>query len=251
MPRTFLAALVVCFVCGAEIDAPVAARESAERTKRLVQVARLWGMIKYLHPYLAYKDIDWDAALVVALPKIRQAQSVDDYRAAVSEMLKALGDPLTSIATDSGPDRKAAYKKESDGLIVVDLSQQLDAAPRRELFQDVQSLEKHLALATAVVVDLRTGQGDASFWSEFILGDIAGTLVPAAVQAPTERFVMHSGYRPQSGTTSGGYYSGFITRSSPIATVLSREAPSARPDFQSFSTSRMKPNVRARAISFR
>ena len=219
MPKTFLAALVISLVGGAGIGAPVAARDSATRIERLARVARLWGTVKFLHPYLAYRDIDWDAALVAAIPKIRQAASVEEYRQAVDEMLKALGDPVTTVVSaETPPDRKAPpwtalYKKETDGLIVVDLWQQLDAAPRGELFPAVQSLKKQLPLSPAVVVDLRTGQGGWSFWSDYILRDLARALVPGPVQAPTERFVMHSGYRPQSGTTSGGYYSGFVTQS--------------------------------------
>ena len=219
MPKTFLAALVISLIGGAGIGAPVAARDSATPVERLARVARLWGTVKFLHPYLAYRDIDWDAALVAAIPKIRQAASVEEYRQAVDEMLKALGDPLTSVmSAETAPDRKAPpwtalYKKETDGLIVVDLWQQLDAAPRGELFPAVQSLKKQLPLSPAVVVDLRTGEGGESFWSEYILRDLARALVPGSVQAPTERFVMHSGYRPQSGSTSGGYYSGFVTQS--------------------------------------
>src|SRR6478672_3573499 len=40
-------------------------------TERLVHVVKLWGQIRYLHPWLAYKDVDWDSALVNALPKVR------------------------------------------------------------------------------------------------------------------------------------------------------------------------------------
>jgi hypothetical protein len=39
-------------------------------------VCKLWGAAKYFHPYLAYRDdIDWDAALVSAIPKVNAANS--------------------------------------------------------------------------------------------------------------------------------------------------------------------------------
>ena len=58
---------------------------------RLIATGRLWLTVKYFHPLLAYrKDIDWDKALVDALPKIRAAKTVDEYSAAVQAILKAL-----------------------------------------------------------------------------------------------------------------------------------------------------------------
>jgi C-terminal processing protease CtpA/Prc len=63
-------------------------------TDRLLATGRLWITVKYFHPYLAYRDIDWDQALVKALPQIRSAQTVEQYQAAVSSMMNALeGEP--------------------------------------------------------------------------------------------------------------------------------------------------------------
>ena len=48
----------------------------AARIDRLVGVARLWAAVKYFHPYLAYRsDIDWDAALIKAIPLVTAART--------------------------------------------------------------------------------------------------------------------------------------------------------------------------------
>src|SRR6476659_4148319 len=39
--------------------AAAAATEDA-RIARLIGLAKAWGTVKYFHPYLAYRDIDWD-----------------------------------------------------------------------------------------------------------------------------------------------------------------------------------------------
>jgi C-terminal processing protease CtpA/Prc len=62
---------------------------------RLVATGKLWTTVKYFHPYLAYRDIDWDKALVDALPRIRSAATPAEYAAAVQSMLDALKDPTT------------------------------------------------------------------------------------------------------------------------------------------------------------
>jgi len=64
---------------------------------RLIQTAKLWITVKYFHPYLAYRNIDWDKALIDALPKIRAAQNKQDYAAALQSMLQALEDPATRV----------------------------------------------------------------------------------------------------------------------------------------------------------
>jgi hypothetical protein len=58
-----------------------AAEPMPDRTARVVGAARVWAKAKFFHPYLAYKDLDWDAAFVKALPKIEAAATIDQYSA--------------------------------------------------------------------------------------------------------------------------------------------------------------------------
>ncbi|HEX2225470.1 MAG TPA: hypothetical protein VHN15_14810, partial [Thermoanaerobaculia bacterium] len=69
----------------------------ALRLQRLEHLARLWGGIEHFHPYLTYREIDWDQALLEALPRVRAAESPDAYAAAVRSMLDRLGDPATLV----------------------------------------------------------------------------------------------------------------------------------------------------------
>ena len=68
------------------------------RTDRIARLCKVWGTVRYLHPYLAYKDIDWDAALIKSLPKVRAAKDTDEFAQIVQEMLDALGDPTTRVS---------------------------------------------------------------------------------------------------------------------------------------------------------
>ena len=53
-----------------QIDKP-----DSVRIERLAALGKLWGTIKYFHPYLAYKTINWDSALVQAIPKVNAANN--------------------------------------------------------------------------------------------------------------------------------------------------------------------------------
>ena len=66
------------------------------RVARLVGLAKVWGTVKYFHPYLAYRDIDWDKALVETIPKVNAAKSAQEYEAAINQMLAVLNDSTHS-----------------------------------------------------------------------------------------------------------------------------------------------------------
>lgn len=73
------------------------AQSSGTEKDRLLAVGKLWITVKYFHPYVAYRDIDWDKALVDALPKIRSAKTQADYASAIQSMLDTLHDPATRV----------------------------------------------------------------------------------------------------------------------------------------------------------
>lgn len=64
----------------------------------LVSAAKLWNMIRYLHPRVTGDSTAWDSALVAALPKIEAAHSDEELAVALDSMLKTLQDPCTRIA---------------------------------------------------------------------------------------------------------------------------------------------------------
>ena len=74
-----------------------AARSVSEKLRidRLARLGKAWGTVRYVHPFLAYQDLDWDAAIIKAIPKVEAAKTKDEYAAAVGEMLAMLGDPAT------------------------------------------------------------------------------------------------------------------------------------------------------------
>ncbi|MBV8819365.1 MAG: hypothetical protein JO022_13485 [Acidobacteriaceae bacterium] len=86
--RPFKAALAAVTVA-ALLHAADPAKTS--ENDRLIQTAKLWIAVKYFHPSLVSgNNIDWDKALIDALPKIRAAQNLDEYAAAMRSMLEVV-----------------------------------------------------------------------------------------------------------------------------------------------------------------
>jgi C-terminal processing protease CtpA/Prc len=203
------------------------AQPDAKGTERLVSLCKVWGTVRYLHPYLAYKDIDWDAALIAALPRVEAAKDDNEFRAAVQAMLDRLGDPGTRVASKAARapvDQPASADKgekdrplfswlENDVLAI-----HLDRAPALAKLRDQKTRGTLLAAvkkASGVIIDLRS-EDETSFLVSFVLTWVHPLLPAREVRAPAERYLVHSGYRPQTGVTSGGYFSAFQTTAAQV-----------------------------------
>src|SRR5215470_9765096 len=94
---SFLSILILLSIVCATARAQSQAFEPSVENMRLARLsglARVWGAVKYFHPYLAYKDIDWDKALIDTIPKVNAARTGEEYRAAISQMPSVLNDPF-------------------------------------------------------------------------------------------------------------------------------------------------------------
>src|SRR5205823_2655683 len=126
-------------------------QQAPSETDRLVATGKLWITVKYFHPYLAYRDIDWDKALVDALPKIRAARGHADYASAIQSMLDSLHDPSTYVLPDSANQSTGSIKIENmpDGTLIV--SQSTDQHSAAEAAQELKAALKS---AHKIVFDL-------------------------------------------------------------------------------------------------
>ncbi|WP_437278469.1 S41 family peptidase [Sorangium sp. So ce375] len=188
--------------------------------QRLAALAAVWGTVKLFHPRLAAERFDWDGPLVRAVPKVRTAADDAAFAAAVGEMLATLGDPATGIeppqearattvSSTPAPSPAAAsitHRRDSDVLIV-----NLRAVKDRLENQDwsaIQAVREEIETSTRIVIDFRMGEDTiGSPWTA--LQQLAPVLVWRDLSGPATRTVVWSGWPPQTGYSSGGYYRGF------------------------------------------
>jgi C-terminal processing protease CtpA/Prc len=223
--RRFLASSSLLFLL--VLTLPAAGAPPPPGVDRLARLAKLWGTVRYLHPYLAYKEIDWDGALVRAIPGVRAARTPAEYAATVQTMLAALGDPATRV--QAVPQRSplppagkppAPFRWLDAGTLSVYLRPDADTGMDEAAFQAaMRSLSGELSKAKAVIVDIR-GMG-FPYPAEYVLHDLANALSSRPVEEPAQRYRLHSGFRDQVGPGYGGYYSGFEVR------AVDRYAPPA------------------------
>ncbi|HEX9670628.1 MAG TPA: S41 family peptidase [Thermoanaerobaculia bacterium] len=218
MRRAVLACLLVVLAAP-----PLRGEESAPADRRWQRVAglcRAWTAAKYLHPGLWQSAQDWDAAFAAAAAVIDGAAPTARYREVAAAMLGTLGDPATEVAAPEpaaggsageepapAPDRPL-LRELGDGVLLVDLPSVQRARDAVAALAEAE-LEEKLPAAKGLVFDLRFGA--PNFWAAWAVERAAPQLVPRAVQGPARRWIVHWGYAPQRGSSSGGYRSGLVT----------------------------------------
>jgi C-terminal processing protease CtpA/Prc len=222
------------------------AASDRQRIERLADAGRLWGYVKFVHPALAYRDIDWDQALIRALPAIRAARTAEDYAAAINSMLAALNDPWTRAAVAPHPD--AAAKKGSiappptspptplraaDDVLILDvtgfarLNAAEDKAAGAALADAYTKLKAESATAKGIVLDLRIpsdGDGYLLFTVDSSLRVLVRRLLNRPVVLGTLRSRLHYGYPAQGGFQSGNYAALLATQSPGVIVGQSKAA---------------------------
>ena len=187
------------------------------KTERLVALCKLWGTVKYFHPYLAYRAIDWDGALVTAIAEVSVAQDSEAYAAAVETMLATLGDPATRVVAQGAveEDPPLPTHQLTDDHILVITATSYDAQFSIAL-ERMKACVAEVKGARGVVFDVRAR--DLPRWRGaleviFSWSGVAEALTTVPVVAPGQRSRMHVGFAPQQGMTSGGlFYSSFVVR---------------------------------------
>ena len=214
-----LASLVLAAASTGYAEAPAV---SGAALDRLTNAARLWGDVRYLHPYVVSRDIDWDRAFIDAVPEFLAARDVESYRRALDGMLAPLGDPVTRVVSVPAPVTQRPAPGEPPPLfrwvdhegevLVVELARTLEARGFPAIWGLSGELGPVLPKAKAVVMDLRPSGPDADvqWYLDSALEQLAPLISAQACETPRRRMLLHSGYAPQSGTSSGGYYSSWV-----------------------------------------
>jgi hypothetical protein len=137
------------------------------RLDRLVALCKLWSAVKLFHPYLACRDdIDWDKALIEAIPKASAAKTPDDYASAVDAMLHVLHDSASHIMRKddrhaekpavSGRPLDPSFRYTPDQILLINMTHYEDLQDVDGAFQRFGALAKEIPKTRAALFDLRS-----------------------------------------------------------------------------------------------
>ena len=245
----FLSLLILGSAFCQTLQAQPSSTEDA-RIARLAGLAKVWGTVKYFHPFLAYRNIDWDKALIETIQSVNTAKTPQDYAAALNKMLAVLNDKSTRAEIDSGtkPNGSATVDaaklvRSENGVLIIDSTQ-----IARTISNDISALNKlvttvneSLPKASSVIFDARGAtkptEIDAYHFDIFLRQTLAGMLDDTVVLGAT-RYRMHNGYATQIGAGANFYYSALVssapqtivgrskTKTPPIVFIINQNSPS-------------------------
>ena len=207
------------------------------------------GEVKYFHPYLAYREIDWDKALVEAIPKVNAARTPEDYQNALNQMLAVLNDKSTRAereASEQAPVPKATdarLVRTENGALIIEATRVAQAAAKDVTAVNgfVTSINQAITNSSSVIIDAR-GTGklteiEAYHFENFMRQTLTGML-DTTVTLGSTRYRMHNGYATQTGGGASFYYSALVnsapqtingrskTKTPPIAFIINEHTPS-------------------------
>ena len=245
----FLSVLILGSAFCRTVQAKPSSPEDA-RIARLAGLAKVWGTVKYFHPFLAYRNIDWDKALIETIQSVNTAKSPQDYEAALNKMLAALNDKSTraEIHTETKPNASAPVDaaklvRSENGVLIVDAAQvaRAVASDISALNKLVTTVNESLPKASSVIFDARGAtkatEIEAYHFDNFLRQTLAGMLDDTVVLGAT-RYRMHNGYATQTGAGANFYYSALVssapqtitgrskTKTPPVVFVINQNSPS-------------------------
>lgn len=243
MMRTIWSLLVALMLLSDGFSAADQIDSAAVRVNRLAGLCRVWGAVKYFHPYLAYKDIDWDSALIQTIPKVNRSSTAADYKSAIEGMLSFISDPNTYVLDSSYLRPPAKINREDslqpymrttdDDFAVIVASDYGQFAEEDYAAGQLQDLFVDAAQTHGIVIDIRRLVSPAnpvsdsiartSFRSAFLKA--LPVLLHDDVLMASSRRRIHVGYIPQVTANANGYHSAFSYRNAVKMTAAGRDYP--------------------------
>lgn len=254
-----------------------------DQIERVAKLAELYGHVKFFHPYLGYKPINWDSAFAATAPLVANAKTDEETVTAIRQLLAVLNDAATTVQRTTKPaatttvtpaDSTQVYFTP-DSTLVLKTNGYASASDYERSIEKVGMLANLLPKARAVLLNLRSNRQLSEFESEgfqyaFQYVGLERLLSADPFTTAGVRLRNYSGFAPESGGSSGGYWSGYYTLSGqtiqprrtaknrPLAILVNKDAvltPSlfalrTRPHVQFYSTDTLSDAQLARTVSF-
>ena len=180
------------------------------QVERLAALGKLWGKVKYFHPYLTYKEINWDSALVKAIPKVYKSKNKNEYASAVQSMLDALQDPLTKVEltkkteSDFSKIEQLSFYWPEDSILIVSFNDYRALDNYVLMNQKLGEVISQISKANGVLFDIRNlnpssenTQGYLDFYFKWT--GIQKHFSSKTLKLPSLRSRLHSGFKPETG----------------------------------------------------
>ena len=70
----------------------LASSQSTFQINNLAAFCKVWGFLKYYHPYPSKKSVDWDTVLVNNYPKVKAAKTKEEFNRILLSITQKTGE---------------------------------------------------------------------------------------------------------------------------------------------------------------
>lgn len=188
----------------------------------VLALARLWSEVRAIHPALAGGTIDWDRALVAALPQLKGEDNPASLRAAAATLMAPLHDEALRI----GPRQPPFVRWPADGDVLEWLPGDTALLHLHPGMRAGAAPFVLPARARRVILDLRpiAAVPSVSYVSPALLNGLLAQLIVQPLLPPAPRYRFSTGPRPQDPENWEGVLPGFMQ----VETQPLLPAPGAR-----------------------
>ncbi len=191
--------------------------------ERVAKLSELYGHIKFFHPYLGYKPINWDSAFAVTAPRVATAKTDEETVAAIRQLLTVLNDDVTTVQfntpafmSKTAGDTVQVYLTP-DSVLVLKMNGYAEVADVEPFIEKLGNFNRLSSKARSLLLDLRSTRPLTEYEIEnfhYALSYVGLERLLSAEPYSTSgmRRRNHSGFATEGGG-SNGYWSGFYTMS--------------------------------------
>jgi hypothetical protein len=203
---------------------------TAEQINRLSDAGKLYGYVKYFHPFLQYKNINWDSAFAANVEGIINSTNANEYANALQKILSVLDDGTTRIARIPGTDDNYTAKELSyqvkDSILYVQMNDApIPSTAYNGKFNEIIS---KLDKAKGAVFDLRQPR-DSKYFMNMLPNKVyfdwwASSLFKGVINMPSERTMSYTDFPEEDyqGSTHAVFQEAAV---SSVTGNLNKEAP--------------------------
>ena len=199
---------------------------TTEQINRLADAGKIYGYVKYFHPFLQYKDLNWDSAFAANVEYIIKAKNKDEYATVLKKLFSCLDDGITTIWNVNT--KNPEYKGQDLTFQIKDsiLYIQMNDAPFMTTDAKFYDALQNLAKVKGAVIDMRAAN---SAYYKNMLGDRAyfdwsSSWFKGTYIMPSERTVSYNGFPGEGcqGCTNAAFKENAVTS---VAGELNKEIP--------------------------
>ena len=175
-----------------------------QQLTRLSDACKLWGHVKYFHPYLQYKTIPWDSAFAAVVPGILSSVSAQDYEKCLSTWLSILNDPVTKVHTRNKVTSVLATAHPSptvsikDSVLTVTINNLTDIKNYTLMEERLRNLMMLPRNIKYIMFDLRLDEfTEGEPLESFFTSHSISALLGSRLMQSSIRTVVHEGFPPE------------------------------------------------------